>query len=144
MVGRRGSGPCRERGCAQGSRWTGRLRKRLIVLLWADTIRAFFFTGPGIGLHFGVGLGSLIFFANILLLTAYTFSCHSWRHLVGGGMDCYSCSALSRSRYGLWRKVTFLNERHGLWAMMSLVSVALVDVYVYLVASGTFHDPRLF
>jgi hypothetical protein len=50
---------------------------------------------------------------------------------------------MDRTRYGLWKKVSFLNERHGLWAMMSLVSVALVDVYVFLVTSHVITDPRL-
>src|SRR5579871_4872073 len=53
-----------------------------IVFLWKDTIDAFFFTDGG-QKHFGMGLGSLIFLVNICLLTAYTFSCHSWRHLIG-------------------------------------------------------------
>jgi hypothetical protein len=114
-----------------------------IALLWKDTVDAFLFTDKGVT-HFGVAVGSLVFLANILLLTCYTFSCHSWRHLVGGSMDCYSCSAMDRTRYGLWKKVSFLNERHGLWAMTSLVSVALVDVYVFLVTSGILKDVRIF
>ncbi len=114
-----------------------------IIILWKDTIDAFFFPGPN-GRHFGIGLGSLIFLANILLLSAYTFSCHSWRHLVGGGVDCYSCSLANRTKYGLWQKVSFLNEKHGLWAMMSLVSVAVTDVYVWLVATGRVTDLRFF
>ena len=37
-----------------------------------------------------------------------------------------------------------LNARHMLLAWASLVSVALADFYVYLVASGAFDDPRFF
>ncbi len=114
-----------------------------VMLLWVDTIKAFFFMANGVT-HFGMGLGSLIFLINVLLLSFYTFSCHSFRHLIGGGTDCYSCSALERTKYGVWRKVSFLNERHGLWAMMSLVSVALTDVYVYLLATNTVTDLRFF
>src|SRR5262249_54641198 len=51
-----------------------------IVILSIDAIRAFIFDG-----RFGVGLGSLIFVANVALLALYTFSCHSFRHLIGGG-----------------------------------------------------------
>lgn len=127
-----------------------------IVLLWVDAIKAFFFPGAvgtplvahaegaATGTHFGMGLGTVIFLANVTLLSLYTFSCHSFRHLVGGGTDCYSCSALTRSKFGLWQKISFLNEKHGLWAMMSLVSVALTDVYVYLVATHTITDIRFF
>lgn len=109
-----------------------------IVLLWKDTIDAFIFDG-----HFGIHIGSLVFLANICLLSMYTFSCHSWRHLIGGGTDCYSCTAIAKTRYGLWQKVSFLNEKHGLWAMMSLISVALTDVYVFLVSSGHVPDIRI-
>lgn len=114
-----------------------------IVILWKDTIESFFITENG-ATRFGVGLGSLVFLANIVLLTVYTFSCHSWRHLIGGNVDCYSCSLANRTKHGLWKKVSFMNERHGLWAMMSLVSVALTDVYVWLVASHQITDLRLF
>ena len=37
-----------------------------------------------------------------------------------------------------------LNARHMLLAWASLVSVALCDLYVYLLATGTFDDPRIF
>jgi hypothetical protein len=116
-----------------------------IVILWIDTFNAFFyFPGPGNTTHFGIAVGSLVFLINILLLTGYTFSCHSWRHLIGGGVDCYSCSALNRTRYGLWRQISFLNERHGLWAMLSLCSVGLTDAYVYLISTHAFPDIHLF
>lgn len=115
-----------------------------IVILWKDTIDAFFFPGTDGRSHFGVGVGTLVFLANISLLTLYTFSCHSWRHLIGGSVDCFSCTNTCQTRYGIWRKVSALNERHGLWAMMSLVSVAVCDIYVYLVASHVIQDFRLF
>jgi hypothetical protein len=116
-----------------------------VLFLWKDTFEAFacFPNSDGNGTHFGIGIGSLIMLANILLLSAYTFSCHSWRHLIGGGVDCYSCTALNRTRYGLWQKISFINEKHGTWAMMSLCSVAITDIYVFLVATGTVHDLHL-
>lgn len=114
-----------------------------IVILWKDTFDAFTFTDAQ-GTHFGVHLISLIFLINICLLTLYTFSCHSWRHLIGGGVDCYSCTVMNKTKYGMWQKVSFLNERHGLWAMMSLVSVAVTDFVVWLYASGHPIDIRFF
>ena len=92
---------------------------------------------------FGVGVGSLVLTANVALLSLYTFSCHSLRHLVGGKVDCFSCSASGRARHGAWRWVTALNERHGLFAWLSLVSVALADLYVRSVACGALTDVRL-
>jgi hypothetical protein len=29
--------------------------------------------------------------SNVVLISAYTFSCHSLRHLIGGNKDCYTC-----------------------------------------------------
>ena len=109
-----------------------------LAVLWYDAIRAFFFDG-----HFGVGVGSLILIANIVLLSLYTFSCHSLRHLVGGRIDCFSCVALGRTRYRLWKGTTGLNERHMLFAWLSLISVGLADLYVRLVACGAIRDVRL-
>jgi hypothetical protein len=114
-----------------------------IIMLWKDTIEAFFFKN-GDSMHFGMGLGSIIFLANVILLSCYTFSCHSWRHFVGGNADCYSCSVLNQTKHGLWKKISFINEKHGTFAMASLISVALTDVYVFLVTSGHFHDIRFF
>jgi hypothetical protein len=109
-----------------------------LFFLWYDAIRAFWFEG-----RFYIGLGSLVLVVNVSLLTLYTFSCHSWRHLVGGKLDCFSCSAFNRTRHGAWKRTTFLNESHMLFAWMSLFSVALADFYVRLVASGAIKDLRI-
>ncbi|MGV9990476.1 hypothetical protein [Streptomyces sp. NPDC003374] len=88
-----------------------------------------------------MGLGTLVFLANIVLIWAYTISCHSCRHIVGGQLKHFSRHPV---RYRAWRLVSRLNARHMLLAWSSLVSVALADFYVYLVASGVFDDPRFF
>ena len=88
-------------------------------------------------------MGSLVLTLNVVLLSLYTFSCHSLRHLVGGNVDCFSCSASGRARHRAWKWVSVLNERHGLLAWLSLVSVALADLYVRSVASGALTDVRL-
>ncbi len=103
-----------------------------IFILYYDAFEAFFYKGK-----FGIGVGSIILLINPTLLACYTFGCHSFRHLVGGGSDCFSCS---RARYGAWKKVTFLNERHQLFAWLSLFAVGLADLYVRLVSSGIIHD----
>jgi hypothetical protein len=109
-----------------------------LLFLWKDAFLAFRFDG-----RFGVGVGSLVLTLNVVLLTLYTFSCHSLRHLAGGGIDCFSCSASNRVRHGLWHGVTALNERHGLFAWFSLVSVGLADLYVRELACGAIRDLRL-
>jgi hypothetical protein len=88
-----------------------------------------------------MGLGTLVFLVNIVLIWAYTLSCHSCRHIVGGKLKHFSKHPV---RYGAWQFVSRLNARHMLLAWASLVSVALADFYVYLVASGAFDDPRFF
>ena len=88
----------------------------------------------------GISVGTIVLFLNVLFLSLYTFGCHSWRHLVGGGLDCYSCDLTSKTRFGIWKKVSFLNAQHALWAWTSLFGVALTDVYIRLVASGMITD----
>jgi hypothetical protein len=109
----------------------------LIVFLWSDAIAAFFRDGK-----FGVGVGTIVMVVNAALLSGYLFGCHSWRHLIGGRLDCFSCDRAASSRYGAWKWSTWLNERHMMFAWFSLVWVAFTDFYIYLVASGTIHDPN--
>ena len=45
-------------------------------------------------------------------------------------------------RYRLWRTANRLNERHGLYAWLSLFSVIIADLYVRLTAMGVIVDPR--
>lgn len=75
--------------------------------------------------------------ANAVLLTAYTISCHSCRHITGGRLNHFSRHPV---RYWMWTKVSKLNARHMEWAWASPVVVALADLYVRLVASGTMTD----
>ena len=109
-----------------------------LAFLWRDAIRAFWFHG-----RIGVGVGTIVLLVNVILLTFYTFSCHSLRHLAGGKLDCFSCAAFGRPRHTAWTWLSALNERHMLFAWVSLVSVGLADYYVRLVATGTISDIRL-
>ncbi|WP_370147446.1 hypothetical protein [Streptacidiphilus sp. EB129] len=87
------------------------------------------------------GLGTLVLLANIGLIWAYTLSCHSCRHIVGGRLKHFSKHPV---RYRMWTVVGRLNARHMQLAWASLISVGVADLYVYLLASGAFTDPRLF
>ena len=113
----------------------------VLGFLWYDAGRAFFFESSDGSLQLGLGLGTIVLVANVALLSAFTFGCNSLRHLVGGRLDCLTCSRL---RHEAWRGVGLLNRRHAEWAWISLVGVALADLYVRLVAAGVFHDPRIF
>jgi hypothetical protein len=94
--------------------------------------------------QFGIGVGTLVMAANVILLAGYTFGCHSLRHLIGGNVDCFSCARGGKARFRVWRGVTALNRNHQLWAWCSLFGVALTDVYIRLCAMGVIHDVRLF
>ena len=97
----------------------------ITVFLLYDALRSIFTPN---GLYFG--FGSAFMLVNVAFLMLYTFGCHSFRHLVGGKLDVFSCDPLARWRYGWWSKVTTLNDRHALWAWLSLLTVWGVDVYI--------------
>jgi hypothetical protein len=88
-----------------------------------------------------MGLGTLVLVVNACLLWAYTASCHSCRHIMGGRLKHFSKHPV---RYKAWTIVSKLNTRHMQLAWASLFGVALTDLYVWLVASGAFSDPKFF
>jgi hypothetical protein len=90
--------------------------------------------------RYGVGLGNLILVANVVLLWAYTLSCHSCRHVMLGRLDHFSRHPV---RYWLWTQVSRLNARHMLWAWVTIASLILTDAYIGLVAADVITDPRL-
>jgi hypothetical protein len=107
----------------------------ILVCLWWEAVSAFFLDGRP-----GIGVGSVVMVLNAALLSAYTFGCHSWRHLIGGRYDCFSCGAAPSARYGVWKGSSWLNERHMLLAWCSLVWVAVTDLYIYLLSTATITD----
>jgi hypothetical protein len=116
-----------------------------IVILWYDVFEAFFKWDDGSGGHsFGMGLGTLVMTVNTALLSGYTFGCHSLRHLVGGKLDCFSCTATGPARHGCWRGVSWFNRRHQLFAWCSLFSVGFTDFYIRMCSMGVFRDIRFF
>jgi hypothetical protein len=110
----------------------------ILFFLWWDIVRGFTFDG-----HFGIGVGSLVLLASNMLLTMYTFSCHSIRHLVGGRVDCFSCVVAGGPRHNVWRTSSWLNSHHMAWAWWSLLAVCSADLYVRLCSLGLIHDLRL-
>jgi hypothetical protein len=109
-----------------------------LFFLWIDVPLSLFNTG-----QFRIGLGTVLLGVNAFLLTVFSFSCHSMRHLTGGRLDCFSCGVAARVRYGAWQRLTGLNEDHMVWAWVSLASVALADLYVRLLAWGVLVDPAI-
>jgi hypothetical protein len=101
-----------------------------------DALRAF--TGKNGGV--GIGVGTVIMVVNVLLLWAYTVSCHSCRHIIGGRVRSFSRYPM---RYRAWTFVSKLNARHMQLAWTTLATLFLTDLYIGLVASGTISDLRI-
>jgi hypothetical protein len=91
--------------------------------------------------NFGVGLGSLIILGNVILLWAYTISCHSCRHITGGRLKHFSKHPV---RYWAWTQVSKLNAKHMQLAWTTLGTLMLTDLYVMLVAAHAISDLRFF
>jgi hypothetical protein len=112
-----------------------------LVILALDVWRALWFLDPATGqTHFGIGLGTLVLAANVVLLSCYTLGCHSLRHLIGGRLDEISKSGSRRQAYAC---VSCLNRRHMTFAWLSLFSVMFSDLYVRLCAMGIWTDWRI-
>jgi hypothetical protein len=110
----------------------------LLVIHWIEVLGSF---APESGPR--IGLGSLILVVDVALLTGYVSSCHSLRHIVGGRLDCFSCTRVTRTRYSAWKRLSGLNARHMVWAWASLVSVVVADMYIHLLALGVLTDPAI-
>src|SRR5260370_30376977 len=103
----------------------------VVVFLWAVVVRAFAFNG-----HFFVGLGSLVMLVNVILLSLYSLTCHSFRYLMGGRIDRFSRAPAGR----LWHRIVMLlnraNPQHRASPWYSIFSVALTGVYIRLLIAG--------
>ena len=108
----------------------------IIFILSYDAILSFFQGGK-----FGVGVGSIILTINPILLIGYTFGCHAFRHLIGGQKDCFTCpNGKPTFRYRVWKRASWLNGHHMMWAWISMIWVAFTDIYVRMVSSGYWID----
>jgi hypothetical protein len=112
-----------------------------LVILASDVYKALWFTDPATGAKsFGIGVGTLVLAANVVLLACYTLGCHSMRHIVGGYLDRLAGRPLRKAAYDC---SSCLNRWHMKWAWMSLFGVALTDLYVRLCSMGVLTDWRL-
>lgn len=107
-----------------------------IVMLTYDVVISFRWSD---GFH--VGLGSIVMAVNVTLISAYTFGCHSLRHLVGGRKDSLPKGPIGKNCYDC---VSGLNRRHMLFAWCSLTSVGFTDLYIRMCSMGVWSDLRIF
>ncbi|MGH7929067.1 MAG: hypothetical protein ACREQV_14865, partial [Candidatus Binatia bacterium] len=108
----------------------------ILAFLWWDLNLAF-----KIPDGFGLGFGTVVQGVNAALLSLFSFSCNSCRHACGGYLKSFHSAPV---RYKIWRMVSRLNERHMEYAWVSLIWVALADVYVRLLSMGVISDVRFF
>jgi hypothetical protein len=111
-----------------------------LVCLIYDAYKSLIFVDAAGVESFGVGLGSLVITACVVFLGLYTFSCHSFRHLIGGNSDSLSHKPVSMACYGC---VSSLNKRHMNFAWISLFGVMGADLYVRLCSMGVITDLRI-
>lgn len=112
-----------------------------VFILLYDAWKAMWFMAEETGVeHFGIGIGTIVLTLNAVLLGIYTFSCHSFRHLVGGFKDQLSKAPVQKKIYDC---ASCLNRRHMNWAWLSLFSVAFADLYVRMVSMGIWTDYRI-
>jgi hypothetical protein len=117
-------------------RWFFYLAFLVSLILTYDAFEAFHGDGGG----FGIGLGTVILWINLVLIWGYTLGCHSCRSITGGRLNHFSKHPI---RYWIWSQVSKLNRHHGMYAFASMASIVLADAYVWLVASGTISDLRI-
>lgn len=107
----------------------------LLAFHWKETVHSFWHQG-----EFGLGIGNSILLFDSILLTIYVFSCHALRNIVGGRIKRFSCSSCGPIRYQAWNFISILNERHGIWAWISLISIIVADLYIRLLSWGIIKD----
>jgi hypothetical protein len=88
---------------------------------------------------FGFGLGNVILWGNVIMLWAYTASCHSCRHIIGGRLKHFSKHPV---RYRAWTFISKLNTRHMELAWITLATLAITDFYIMALAADWFSDLR--
>jgi hypothetical protein len=111
-----------------------------LFILLHDVWKAMWFTDTSGAVSFGIGVGTLVLALNLVLLSCYTLGCHSFRHLVGGILDRPSERPARKLAYDC---ASCLNRRHMRFAWLSLVGVAVADLYVRLCSMGIWHDWRI-
>ena len=115
-----------------------------LFFLWIDVFIGFLNPAEETGaMQPRIALGAVLLLLNTVLLTGYSLSCHSLRHLVGGRVDCFSCTRARRIRYTLWQRLTDFNRNHMWWAWTSLITVTFADMYVRMLQAGWFTDPHI-
>ena len=103
----------------------------ILPFFYYDFYISLFYAG-----YFILRLGSVILLLNALFITMYVLSCHSFRSLIGGRKDCYSCMAGGKGVNKVYRAQSRLNAHHEAIAWLSLIFIIFVDLYLRGLAAG--------
>ncbi|MGE5219880.1 MAG: hypothetical protein ACM3SP_23000 [Chloroflexota bacterium] len=108
----------------------------VLAFLWRDAVDALRFPDG-----FGIGVGTIVLFVDAALLSLFSFSCNSCRHICGGHLNSFHNAP---AKYKVWSWISRINEKHMELAWVSLIWVALTDLYVRLLSMGVISDLRIF
>lgn len=103
----------------------------ILPFFYYDFATSLFLSGD-----FVIRLGSIILLVNAILVSLWTFSCHAFRHLTGGNVDCYSCTSAPKFRKGFFNRQSILNGHHEAFAFLSLAFIVGVDLYMRALSAG--------
>ena len=103
----------------------------ILPFFYFDLYHSLTYTGG-----FVLRIGSLVLLLNALMLTGWTVSCHAFRHMIGGNIDCYSCVMGGGTRKKLYDRQSWLNAHHETLAWVSLITIVFADIYLRGVAAG--------
>ncbi|MBI2891097.1 MAG: succinate dehydrogenase [Nitrospirae bacterium] len=92
---------------------------------------------------FGIGVGTLVLFVNVAAISLYVFSCHAFRHVIGGNVDCFAKATCGKQRHAVWKASSRSNEHHMMFAWISFFAVVAADLYVRLGSMGYLTDIRI-
>ena len=103
----------------------------VLPFFFYDVYISMFYTGV-----FVLRLGSILLGLNAIFITLYVFSCNSFRNLIGGRKDCYSCMKYGKGVKKIYDKQSWLNEHHEQLAWLSLIFIIFVDLYLRGIGVG--------
>jgi hypothetical protein len=110
----------------------------ILPFFYFDFYHSLVYTGG-----FALRLGSFVLLANALMLTAWTLSCHAFRHVIGGNIDCYTCVTGGQFRKSLFDVQSWWNSHHEALAWISLLTIFFADLYLRALSAGLPLDIRL-
>jgi hypothetical protein len=111
----------------------------ILPFFYYDLYISMFYTGS-----FVLRLGSLILATNAVLITLYVFSCHSFRSLIGGRKDCFSCMHGGKGIKRVYDSQSKINAHHETLAWASLIFIIFVDLYIRALVAGIPIDHIIF